>query len=162
MQIGVPTETRSGEQRVAATPETIKKLIAGGHKVLIQAGAGRGSSIPDKDYEAAGASIVADARVVYEQAELVLKVRAPEGAELAQMRPGTTLVGLLAPRPEQNEAYASRGLTCFALELIPRISRAQAMDVLSSQANIGGYKAVLIAAHHYRRFFPMLMTAAGT
>jgi NAD(P) transhydrogenase subunit alpha len=164
MQIGVPAETRSGEKRVAATPETVKKLTAPGyHKVLVQSGAGVAASIPDSEFAASGASIVGSAAEVYAQSEIVLKVRGPEAPELAMMRKDGILVGLLAPQQvSQIEAYAKHGLTAFAMELLPRISRAQSMDVLSSQANIGGYKAVIVAADTYQRFFPMLMTAAGT
>jgi NAD(P) transhydrogenase subunit alpha len=164
MHIGIPAETHSGEKRVAATPETVKKLTAAGHhKILVQSGAGIAASIPDSEFAASGASIAGSAAEVYAQSEIVLKVRGPEGAELAMMRKDGILVGLLAPQQvSQIEAYAKHGLTAFAMELLPRISRAQSMDVLSSQANIGGYKAVILAADTYQRFFPMLMTAAGT
>jgi len=164
MHIGIPAETYSGEKRVAATPETVKKLTAAGHhKFLVQSGAGIAASIPDSEFAASGASIAGSAAEVYAQSEIVLKVRGPEGPELAMMRKDGILVGLLAPQQvSQIEAYAKHGLTAFAMELLPRISRAQSMDVLSSQANIGGYKAVILAADTYQRFFPMLMTAAGT
>lgn len=164
MHIGIPAETHSGEKRVAATPETVKKLTAAGHhKILVQSGAGIAASIPDSEFAASGASIAGSAAEVYAQSEIVLKVRGPEGPELAMMRKDGILVGLLAPQQvSQIEAYAKHGLTAFAMELLPRISRAQSMDVLSSQANIGGYKAVILAADTYQRFFPMLMTAAGT
>ena len=164
MHIGIPAETHSGEKRVAATPETVKKLTAAGHhKILVQSGAGIAASIPDSEFAASGASIAGSAAEVYAQSEIVLKVRGPEAPELAMMRKDGILVGLLAPQQvSQIEAYAKHGLTAFAMELLPRISRAQSMDVLSSQANIGGYKAVILAADTYQRFFPMLMTAAGT
>ncbi|MGH8757070.1 MAG: Re/Si-specific NAD(P)(+) transhydrogenase subunit alpha [Burkholderiales bacterium] len=164
MHIGIPAETRSGEKRVAATPETVKKLTAPGHhKVLVQSGAGVAASIPDSEFAASGASIVGSAAEMYSQSEIVLKVRGPEAPELAMMRKDGVLIGLLAPQQaSQIEAYAKHGLTAFAMELLPRISRAQSMDALSSQANIGGYKAVILAADTYQRFFPMLMTAAGT
>ncbi|HUL42210.1 MAG TPA: Re/Si-specific NAD(P)(+) transhydrogenase subunit alpha [Burkholderiales bacterium] len=164
MQIGISAETRSGEKRVAATPETVKKLTAHGHhKVLVQSGAGVAASIPDSEFAASGASVIGSAAEMYAQSEIVLKVRGPEAPELAMMRKDCVLVGLLAPQQtSQIEAYAKHGLTAFAMELLPRISRAQSMDVLSSQANIGGYKAVILAADTYQRFFPMLMTAAGT
>ncbi|MGV8841994.1 MAG: Re/Si-specific NAD(P)(+) transhydrogenase subunit alpha [Pseudomonas sp.] len=161
MHIGVPLETHSGETRVAATPETLKKLIGQGHQVTVQSGAGLNASIPDSAYEAAGAAIGSDAAAF--GAELVLKVLAPSEAELAHMQTGAVLVGML--NPFSNETIArmnARGITAFALEAAPRTSRAQSLDVLSSQANIAGYKAVLLAAHHYPRFMPMLMTAAGT
>jgi NAD(P) transhydrogenase subunit alpha len=164
MRIGVPAEIRQGETRVAATPETIRKLTQGGrHVVLVETRAGIASSIPDGDLEAAGATLVDSASGIYSRAEVVLKVRGPEAAELPLLRPGTVVIGLLSPhdRPAL-EALARSGVTGFALEAVPRITRAQTMDVLSSQANIAGYKAVLIAANMYGRFMPMLMTAAGT
>ena len=164
MKFGVPAETHAGETRVAATPETVKKLAAGGHHaVLVEAGAGAGANIPDEQYAAAGAQVVGSASDVYGQADIVLKVRAPADGELAQLRSGQLLVGLLNPHnKDAAQALAARGVTAFAMELLPRISRAQSMDVLSSQANIGGYKAVMLAANEYQRLMPMLMTAAGT
>jgi NAD(P) transhydrogenase subunit alpha len=161
MRIGVPAETRAGETRVAATPETVKKLAAK-NELRVQAGAGAGSSIPDGDYEAAGAKLVSSAAEAFD-AEIVLKVRAPDANEITNLRSGTLLIGLLEPYYGANlEALARRGVTAFAMEWLPRISRAQSMDVLSSQANIAGYKAVILAAAELPRFFPMLMTAAGT
>ncbi len=164
MHIGIPAETRAGETRVAATPETVKKYTAKGlHTILVQAGAGAGASIPDSAYQEAGATIVAGAPQLYEQSRIILKVRGPEVDELALIRKDAILIGLLSPhRTEEIEAVARYGLTAFAMEKLPRISRAQSMDVLSSQANIGGYKAVILAANVYQKFFPMLMTAAGT
>ena len=163
MQIGVPAETRPGETRVAATPETVKKLAAGGHHtVLVEAGAGVAASIPDPAYEAAGAKIAGSAGEAY-GADIVLKVRPPLEAELGLLKDKSILIGLLDPFNAAGiEALASRGITGFAMEWLPRISRAQSMDVLSSQANIAGYKAVVLAAAEIGRFFPMLMTAAGT
>jgi NAD(P) transhydrogenase subunit alpha len=162
MRIGVPAETRPGETRVAATPETVKKLAAK-NQVRVQAGAGTASSIRDADYEAASATLVATAAEAYD-ADIVLKVRAPGPDELPLLRANSILVGLLDPfNASAMEAIAGRGVTAFAMELLPRtISRGQAMDVLSSQANIAGYKAVILAAAEIGRFFPMLMTAAGT
>jgi NAD(P) transhydrogenase subunit alpha len=161
MRIGIPSETRAGETRVAATPETVKKLVAAKHAVIVQAGAGLASSIPDEAYVAAGAQVSSAADAF--GAELVLKVRAPSPEERARMAPGTVLVGMLNPfDTDQAAALAAAGLTAFALEAAPRITRAQSMDVLSSQANIAGYKAVMLAANTYQRFMPMLMTAAGT
>jgi len=161
MLIGVPLETAAGETRVAATPETVKKLVAQGHAVRIQAGAGVQASSVDASYEAAGAQMV-DAAGAF-AADLVLKVRSPDAQELALMKPGTALVGMLNPFDKDGlQALANAGLTAFALEAAPRTTRAQSMDVLSSQANIAGYKAVMTAADRYQRFFPMLMTAAGT
>ncbi|UVW28469.1 Re/Si-specific NAD(P)(+) transhydrogenase subunit alpha [Massilia sp. H6] len=160
MRIGIPAEIRPGETRVAATPETVKKLAAH-HQILVGAGAGIQASIPDAAYEAAGATIVDAASAL--GADMVLKVRSPDNAERALMRPGTVLVGMLNPFDTDNlAAMAGAGLVAFALEAAPRISRAQSMDVLSSQANIAGYKAVMVAANTYGRFMPMLMTAAGT
>jgi NAD(P) transhydrogenase subunit alpha len=164
MRFGVPAEIRSGETRVAATPETVKKLAAGGkHTVAVQAGAGVRASVADADFRGAGATIVGSAADVYSQSDIVLKVRTPEAAELAGLRRGSILVGLLDPYNAAGlEALARTGVTGFALEWLPRITRAQAMDVLSSQANIAGYKAVIVAADEYGRFMPMMMTAAGT
>jgi len=162
MLIGIPRETRPGETRVAATPETVKKLAASGtHAIVVEVGAGQGSSIPDADYVAAGATIGSAAGAL--GADLVLKVRAPTADELPRLKSGAALVGLLNPYDAAEvAAIAATGVTAFALESLPRISRAQSMDVLSSQANIAGYKAVILAANLYARFMPMLMTAAGT
>src|SRR2546427_8649561 len=161
MRIGVPAEVRAGETRVAATPETVKRLAAK-NEVRIQAGAGAGSSIRDADFAAAGAKVVGSAAEAYD-AEIVLKVRAPTDAELDLLKSNSILIGLLDPFNAAGiEALARRGVTAFAMEWLPRISRAQSMDVLSPQANIAGYKAVVLAAAEIGRFFPMLMTAAGT
>ncbi len=162
MRIGIPAETRAGESRVAATPETVKKLLATGHTVLVETGAGAGAHYPDAEFAAAGATLV-DATSLYKEAQIVLKVKAPTADELAQMAAGTVLIGLLTPHlAEQVAAYTRQGITAFSMEKLPRTSRAQAMDVLSSQANIAGYKAVILGANYYQRFMPMLMTAAGT
>lgn len=161
MLIGVPAETTVGETRVAVTPETAKKYVAQGHTVRVQSGAGLAASVTDAAYAAVGADITDAAGAL--GADLVLKVRSPFDNELALMKPGTTLVGMLNPFDAAGlQRLAAAGLTAFALEAAPRTTRAQSMDVLSSQANIAGYKAVMVAAHHYQRFFPMLMTAAGT
>jgi len=161
MHIGVPAETRANETRVAATPETVKKYVAQGHTVTIQAGAGVGASFPDEAYTAVGAQI-ADAAAAF-GADLVLKVQSPTVSELPFMKRGAVLVGMLDPFNAENAAkLAEAGVTAFALEAAPRTTRAQSLDVLSSQANIAGYKAVLVASHLYPRFMPMLMTAAGT
>jgi len=164
MRIAIPTEIRPGETRVAATPETVKKLAAvPSRTVAVQAGAGAGARIGDEEFKAAGATIVGTAAEIYADADLLLKVRGPDSCELAMLRPPTIVAGLLAPHDRAGlEALAARGVTAFALERLPRITRAQTMDVLSSQANIAGYKAVIIAANEYGRFMPMLMTAAGT
>lgn len=161
MRLGIPVESREGETRVAATPETVKKLVAAKHDVVVEAGAGIKSSVTDEAYAAAGARIV-NAAEVY-AAEAILKVRAPNEQERAQIKAGTVVVGMLNPFDADNiAAMAQAGITAFALEAAPRTTRAQSMDVLSSQANIAGYKAVLYAANTYQRFMPMLMTAAGT
>ncbi|HEY0202494.1 MAG TPA: Re/Si-specific NAD(P)(+) transhydrogenase subunit alpha [Burkholderiaceae bacterium] len=161
MLIGIPAETADGETRVAVTAETAKKLLAQGHVLRVQAGAGAAASVPDGAYAAAGAEITDAAGAL--GCDLVLKVRRPSDTETTQMRPGTTLVGMLDPFDAAGlQQLATAGLTAFALEAAPRTTRAQSMDVLSSQANIAGYKAVLLAANIYQRFFPMLMTAAGT
>jgi NAD(P) transhydrogenase subunit alpha len=161
MLIGVPVETVPGETRVAVTPETAKKLVAQGHVVRVQSGAGVAASVTDAAYQAAGAEIT-DAAGVF-GADIVLKVRSPDDRECALMKPGTVLIGMLNPFDGAGlQRLAAAGLTAFALEAAPRTTRAQSMDVLSSQANIAGYKAVMIAADKYQRFFPMLMTAAGT
>jgi NAD(P) transhydrogenase subunit alpha len=162
MRIGIPAETRAGETRVAATPETVKKMAASGHTVLVQTGAGAGSYYPDTEFAAAGATLV-DAVTLYQEAQIVLKVKAPAPDELVLLPSGTVLIGLLNPhQAEQVAAYIKQGITAFSMEKLPRTSRAQAMDVLSSQANIAGYKAVILGANLYQRFMPMLMTAAGT
>ena len=161
MLIGVPTETIVGETRVAATPETVKKLKALGHTLRLQSGAGVAASVTDEAYTAAGAEITDAAGAL--GSDLVLKVRSPSLAETALMQPGAHLVGMLNPFDGEGlQRLAGAGLTAFALEAAPRTTRAQSMDVLSSQANIAGYKAVMVAAGMYQRFFPMLMTAAGT
>ena len=163
MRIGVPAETRPGETRVAVTPETIRKLIAARHSVAVQARAGVAAGIPDVDFQSAGAAIVATAAPIYSESDIILKVRPPEASELGLLRRGSILVGLLNPHDDAGiEKLAATGVTGFAMEWIPRTTRAQTMDVLSSQANIAGYKAVILAANEYGRFMPMLMTAAGT
>ena len=163
MKLGIPKETAPHEKRVALVPETVKKLAAGGkHQLFVQAGAGDGAAIPDAEFKAAGATIVASAGEAY-AADIVLKVRSPEAGELALLKRGAILAGLLNPYDAAGlETLARTGATCFAMEWLPRITRAQSMDVLSSQANIAGYKAVIVASDEYRRFMPMLMTAAGT
>ena len=161
MLIGIPAETAAGETRVAVTPETVKKLKAQGHTLRVQSGAGVAAAVTDAAYEAAGAEITDRAGAF--GADLVLKVRSPSPDELTLMKSGTALVGMLNPFDKDGLArLAAAGLTSFALEAAPRTTRAQSMDVLSSQANIAGYKAVMMAADKYQRFFPMLMTAAGT
>ena len=161
MLIGVPLETVTGETRVAVTPETAKKLKAQGHAIKVQSGAGIAASATDEAYLAAGAEIT-DRSGAF-AADLILKVRSPSLDELVLVKTGAALVGMLNPFDKDNlNRLAGAGLTSFALEAAPRTTRAQSMDVLSSQANIAGYKAVMIAADKYQRLFPMLMTAAGT
>ena len=161
MLIGIPAETLAGETRVAVTPETVKKLTAQGHTLRIQAGAGIAASVTDAAFTAAGAEIT-DAAGAY-SCDLVLKVRNTTESEAKMLKSGSTLVGMLNPfEADGLQRLATAGVTGFALEAAPRTTRAQSMDVLSSQANIAGYKAVIMAADKYQRFFPMLMTAAGT
>ncbi|MDR6630635.1 NAD(P) transhydrogenase subunit alpha [Acinetobacter lwoffii] len=161
MQIGIPAETVVGENRVAATPETVKKLISAGHSVIIERGAGVKAAYIDSAYEQVGAKITDDA---YTGSQLILKVRAPKGEEIQKLNPNTTIVAMFDPyRNTELDQFAAQNVSAFALELLPRtLSRAQNMDVLSSQANLAGYKSVLLAAAEYQRMFPMLMTAAGT
>jgi NAD(P) transhydrogenase subunit alpha len=170
MKVAIPKERRPHERRVAASPETVRKLKALGLEVVVETGAGLASSIPDAAYAEAGATIAPDAASALAEAGIVLKVQRPltaaEGGpdELALIQRGALLVAILAPHAarEQVAAYAGAGITALAMELMPRITRAQAMDVLSSQANLAGYRAVLDAASEFGRAFPMMMTAAGT
>jgi len=169
MKIAIPKERRPHESRVAASPDTAKRLAAMGLEVVIESGAGAAAAFPDAAYVAAGATVAADAAAALGDADIVLKVQRPivgEGDkdELAKLKRGAVLVGMLQPlqNPEDVAAYAAAGVTAFAMELIPRITRAQSMDVLSSQANLAGYRAVLDAASEFGRAFPMMMTAAGT
>ena len=163
MKIAIPSESHAGEARVAASPDTVKAYLKKGVKVAVQSGAGLGSNFSDDDFKAAGAAIVKGEAVV-KDADLVLTIRRPSDRLLKSMKPGAIVAGGLEPYGERKalEAFAKSGVTAFAMELMPRISRAQAMDVLSSQANLAGYKAVIDAAAHYGRAFPMMMTAAGT
>ena len=163
MLIGVPTETAQGERRVALVPEVIRKLSARGVEVIVQSGAGAGAMIPDALFEAAGAQVTAEAAAVW-GAPLVVKVAPPSDAEVAQLAPGAVMIAFLNPlgSAQATRALAAAGVTAFAMEAIPRISRAQGMDALSSQSNVAGYRAGLLGAEHIGRFFPMLMTAAGT
>ena len=169
MKIGVPKELRDGETRVAASPDMIRKLVGSGLDVMVETGAGTKAMLPDTIYENAGASIGRDANETYSEADIILKVGAPlvEGEEineLSMMKNGAVLIGLLNPLQNKAavDAYAQAGITAFAMELLPRISRAQGMDVLSSQSNLAGYKAVIEAAATFGKAFPMMMTAAGT
>ena len=164
MKIGVPRETTPGERRVALTPDAAAALAKGGLEVLVEAGAGEGAFHFDAAFERAGARVVADAGALYSQADVVLKVQKPTLDEVDRLREGTVLLAFLQAltSPELVQRLAAHRLTTFGMEGIPRISRAQKMDALSSQANIAGYKAVLIAAESLAKFFPMMMTAAGT
>jgi H+-translocating NAD(P) transhydrogenase subunit alpha len=162
MKIGVPLEQQPGEHRVAASPETVKKLLAAGVEVIVEHGAGHGSAISDDAFRKAGA-VLEDHATVWD-APLILKVQRPTDDEMARLQQGQMLVGALDPFPhhEQVKEYAAKGVTAFALELLPRTTRAQAMDILSSQANLAGYKLVVDAVAAYSRCMPMMMTAAGT
>ena len=170
MKIGIPKERRPNEARVAVSPDTVKKLVALGAEVMIETGAGAGAAVPDGAYAAAGARIAVDEADSLRDADIVLKVQRPltaaEGGpdELALLKSGAMLIGILAPyaAKEQVAAYAAQGVNAFAMEFLPRITRAQTMDVLSSQANLAGYRAVIEAATVFGRAFPMMMTAAGT
>jgi NAD(P) transhydrogenase subunit alpha len=164
MKVGVARETAPGERRVALVPEALGKLTAAGLEILVETGAGAGSSIPDSAYTDAGAKVVS-AVEMYAQADVILRVQKPSSSEAAILRSGQTVIGLLQPLldPALMGLLASRGVTAISLDALPRtLSRAQTMDALSSQANVGGYKAVLIAANEYGRYFPLLTTAAGT
>ncbi|WP_372088940.1 Re/Si-specific NAD(P)(+) transhydrogenase subunit alpha [Tistrella mobilis] len=164
MKIAVPRETRAHEKRVAATPETVKKYRDLGFEVVVEAGAGLGAAITDDAFKAAGAEIAADAAATLAGADLVLKVQAPDEAETAALPKGATLVAMLSPYTNRDlvKRLAAAGVTAFAMELVPRITRAQSMDVLSSQSNLAGYRAVIDAAAEFGRAMPMMMTAAGT
>jgi NAD(P) transhydrogenase subunit alpha len=164
MKVGVARETAAGERRVALVPEVLGKLTAAGLQVLVEAGAGSGAAIPDSAYAEAGAQIVSTADL-YGQSDVVLKVQKPSDAEVARLRQGQALIGFLQPLidPGLAKKLAAKGVTAISLDALPRtLSRAQSMDALSSQANVGGYKAVLIAANAFGRYFPLLTTAAGT
>lgn len=163
MLIAIPAETDPAERRVAATPETVKKFAGLGAEVRVQAGAGMQSGIPDEDYAAAGAAVAPDARATVQGADIVLRVRRPGAAELAGIKPGGLVIAIMDPYGHSGalQALAAAGACAFAMEFMPRITRAQAMDVLSSQANVAGYRAVIDAAAEYGRVIPMMMTAAG-
>lgn len=171
MKLAIIKESTAGESRVAATPATIKKMVAAGLSVIVEKGAGVSASILDDHYKEAGATLAKDAATALKDADIVMKVQRPlrdkgdGGAdELAMMKKGAILISALNPAGDADglKAYAKQGVTAVAMELMPRITRAQSMDILSSQANLAGYKAVLDAAHDYGRAFPMMMTAAGT
>jgi len=164
MKVGVAKETAPGERRVALVPEALGKLTAAGLEILVESGAGAGALIPDQAYAEAGATIVSSVEL-YGQSDVILRVQKPSESEIKVMRSGQAVVGFLSPLidPKTAEALAKQGVTAISLDAIPRtLSRAQSMDALSSQANVGGYKAVLIAANAFGRYFPLLTTAAGT
>jgi NAD(P) transhydrogenase subunit alpha len=160
MQVGVPKESAQGERRVALVPDVVRKLTAKGVEVLVEPGAGEQALVPDSAFAEAGATLTGDVW----SADVVVKVAPPSAEEVGKLKRDGVYIGFLAPRtqPEVVEALKSAGVTAFAMEAIPRISRAQSMDALSSQANVAGYKAALLGAEHSTRFYPMLMTAAGT
>jgi len=162
--IAVTRERREGETRCAITPETVKKLIALGATVTVEAGTGLGSSIPDTDYVEAGATVKPDTRAVLDGADILLKVRGPTAQETSALKPGAIVIAMLDAYREKAAVEALKGanVTAFAMEFVPRITRAQVMDVLSSQANLAGYRAVIEAAYAFGKGFPMMMTAAGT
>jgi NAD(P) transhydrogenase subunit alpha len=162
--IAVTRERRAGETRVAAVPETVKKLIAQGFSVVVETGAGAAASYPDADYEAAGASLAKTAKEALAKADILFKVRGPEAEEMAALKAGTIVVATLNPYQDKValEGLAKAKATAFAMEFVPRITRAQVMDVLSSQANLAGYRAVIEGAEAYGKAMPMMMTAAGT
>jgi H+-translocating NAD(P) transhydrogenase subunit alpha len=164
MKVGVVRETAPGERRVALVPDALAKLTAAGLEILVEKGAGTGALIPDSAYEAAGAKVVATGEL-YQQADVILRVQKPSGDEVNRLRKGQALIGLLQPLldPQLMRKLADDGVSAISLDAIPRtLSRAQTMDALSSQANVGGYKAVLIAATEFGRYYPLLTTAAGT
>ena len=160
MKVGVPRETTAAERRVALVPESVKRLTGGGFEIAVERGAGEAASFRDRDYDEAGAALVDDPYA----ADAVAKVRSPSAEEAAHLRDGQIVIGFLQPLTDREgiDRLADRGVVAFAMESIPRITRAQAMDALSSQATVSGYKAALLAADRLPRFFPMLMTAAGT
>ncbi len=164
MRIAALKERLDGETRVALTPETVKKFVAAGHEVRVERGAGAGAAVPDDAFADAGATLGADMAEALSGAELILKVRRPSDDELSVIPRGAAVVGLLAPfaEPERVAAYAKAGVDAFAMEFVPRTTRAQSMDALSSQSNLAGYRAVIEAAYAFGKGMPMMMTAAGT
>lgn len=164
MKIGIPKEGVPGEQRVAAVPDTISKMVKAGMEVIMESGAGLGSYIDDKDFIAAGAKIETDHAAVFQQADVILKVIRPTQDEIDYMREGATLIAPLYParNPDLVTKLMAKKITSFSLDLVPRIARAQSMDILSSMSNLAGYKSVILAANHLSKIFPMMTTAAGT
>lgn len=164
MKFGIPKEILEGETRVAIVPKFIRQIKMDSIEVYIEKGAGKGAFFSDEDYEKAGAKIFDDVKKLYELSDVVLKVQPPENQEIEMLKEGSIFIGFMAPtvRKEQTKMFAERKITSFSMEFVPRISRAQSMDALSSMASIAGYRAVLIGAQHLGKFFPLLMTAAGT
>lgn len=164
MRIGVPKESLSTETRVALTPETISKLVSSGHTVTVQKSAGNGSGFSDSDYQNAGSELDNSVESIAKSSDLLIHVGIPDPSELEYLKPGSVLISILGARTELKllELLTKSKITAFSMELVPRIARAQRMDVLSSQASIAGYKGALLAAMHYGKYFPMMMTAAGT
>lgn len=164
MKLGIPKEIQAHERRVAATPETVKKFITAGFSVAVQSGAGEYACILDSEFQAAGAEIAASAQSLFETSDIILKVQRPSDAEIAWMKEGATLFSFLSPLVDLDTVLklSKRKLTAFAVDMIPRIARAQKMDALSSQSNVAGYKSILMAADASGKFMPLLMTAAGT
>ena len=164
MKIAVPKERRAGEARVAASPETVKKFVQMGLDVIVESGAGEGASMSDEVFKEAGATIAADAQALYAAGDVVLKIQRPTDEEVDLFKPGAVLIGGMSALTNGAlmKTLAERKVTVFAMELVPRITRAQSMDILSSQANLAGYKAVLDGIHEFKRAVPMMMTAAGT
>jgi NAD(P) transhydrogenase subunit alpha len=164
MKIAVPKETAPYERRVALVPETVARLVKSGLEVQVEAGAGVEASYPDAQYQAAGATIIPDRKTLFSTADILIKVQKPSPEELELLREGSVLIGILQPllNPDLVQRLAQKKITAFAMDMIPRITRAQPMDVLSSQSTVAGYKAVLLAAQYLPKFFPMLSTAAGT
>ncbi len=164
MRVAIPAEISNAETRVAATPETVKKLIGLGAQVTVQTGAGKASGLTDADFESAGATIAPDAAATYADADLILKVRRPEASELGLIKRGASVIATMDPYDQDAalSVMANAGVNAYAMEFMPRITRAQVMDVLSSQANLAGYRAVIDGAAEYGRALPMMMTAAGT
>lgn len=164
MKLAVPKEIAPHERRIALVPETVAKLAKAGNSVVIEAGAGVSAASPDRDYETAGAVIISDTKALWADAAIVLKIQKPAPNELELLRAGTALIGTFQPltNPDLVQKLAQKKVTSFSLDMIPRITRAQSMDVLSSQSTVAGYKAVLLAANYLPKFFPMLSTAAGT
>jgi len=164
MKVAVLKENRADERRVAASPETVRKMRGLGLDVVVESGAGAGASIPDQAFQDAGAVLASDRATALNGADVVIAVQRPDAADLGSAKEGAALIGLLAPYADKDQlkAIAEKKIRAFSLELVPRITRAQSMDVLSSQSNLAGYRAVLDAAYEFGRAFPMMMTAAGT